>query len=177
MRKTFFPVLMLSLISVSSTAIAAAQVKPGLWEVTTRSDAMKNAPKISPEQAAQMRKLGIDITKMQDDGITTRTCLTKEMAERDQPIPVDQKETGCQTKNMQKNGNTYSMDIVCNSAEMKGEGKAKGSYSGGENFTATYAFKGIMSGHPVNQHSDTTGKWLGADCGNVKPVSDYLKKK
>ena len=24
---------------------------------------------------------------------------------------------------------------------------------------------------------DTSGKWLGADCGNVKPLGDFMQKK
>jgi hypothetical protein len=54
---------------------------------------------------------------------------------------------------------------------MKGEGKAKGTFTGTDRFTSTYDFKGTMDGQPVNQHHDSSGKWLSAECGNVKPAS------
>jgi hypothetical protein len=60
---------------------------------------------------------------------------------------------------------------------MKGEGKARGTFSGNESFTSTYDFKGTMNGQPVTQHHDSGGKWLSADCGNVKPVGDTPPKR
>jgi hypothetical protein len=59
---------------------------------------------------------------------------------------------------------------------MKGKGKGQGTFSGGERFTSTYDFKGTSGGRPVAQHQETSGKWLGADCGNVRPVGNYLRK-
>jgi hypothetical protein len=60
---------------------------------------------------------------------------------------------------------------------MKGEGKARGTFAGGEKFTSTYDFNGSMHGQPVSQHQESSGKWLGADCGSVKPLDELLPKK
>lgn len=169
--------VVLSLCSLSSLAFAAGQMKPGLWEMTMKSDALKNMPKIPPEQMEQMRKMGINVPQMQDGGMVTKVCITKQMADSDQLPGMDKNESGCQSKNMQHSGNSYSVDIVCNGPDMKGEGKAKGSFSGNESFASTYDFKGTMHGQPVNQHQESRGKWLSADCGSVKPLGEMTPKK
>lgn len=176
MRIFAIPTLMLSLLSVSTATFAAGQIKPGLWEMTVKSDAMKNMPQIPPAQMEQMRKMGINIPQMKDGAMVTRVCISKQMAERDQPPVMAQNEAGCQAKNYQHSGTGYSLDIVCN-GPMKGEGKARGTFAGSESFTSTYDFKGTMQGQPVSQHQDTSGKFLSADCGSVKPIEDLIPKK
>ncbi|GIZ50039.1 DUF3617 domain-containing protein [Noviherbaspirillum aridicola] len=175
MRKTTVAVLLCSLLSAQ--ALAAGQMKPGLWEMTTKSDAMKNMPKIPPEQMEQMRKMGVNVPQFQDGAMVTRVCITRQMAEGDQLPGLEKNEMGCQSKNMVRNGGSYSVDIVCNGAAMKGEGRAKGTFNGNESYTSTYDFKGTMHGQPVNQHSENSGRWLSADCGNVKPVAEMMPKK
>jgi hypothetical protein len=176
MRKTSASILMLSLLSASPAVLAAGQLKPGLWEMTMKSDAMKNMPKIPPEQLEQMRKKGVEMPQMQDGGMVQKVCITREMAERDGAAKMHAAEGGCQPKNFISTGNSYSGDIVCNGPELKGEGKVKGTYSGNESFSSTYHFKGAAAGHPVNQRSENSGRWLSADCGNVKPAGEARKK-
>jgi hypothetical protein len=176
MRIFAISTLMLSLLSVSIAAFAAGQIKPGLWEMTVKSDAMKHMPQIPPAQMEQMRKMGINIPQMKDGAMVTKICISKQLAARDQLPVMTQNEAGCQTRNYQQNGTGYTLDIVCNGL-MKGEGHARGTFSGGERFTSTYDFKGTMQGQPVNQHQDTSGKFLSADCGSVKPIEDLIPKK
>lgn len=175
--RTLAAVLTLSLSSVSVAASAAGHIKPGLWGMTVKSDAMKNMPKISAEQMEQMRKLGINIPQMTDGGMVTKVCVSKQMAERDQPPVAAQKESGCQTRNFRRGGGGYSADIVCDGPMMQGEGKVKGSFSGDESFASIYDFKGTAQGRPISQHQESSGRWLGADCGDVKPVDELMPKK
>jgi hypothetical protein len=177
MRTFAIPALLLSLLSVSITATAAGQLKPGLWEMTVKSDAVKSMPNIPPAQLEQMRKMGIDVPQMKDGAMLTKVCISKKMAERDEPPVTAQNQAGCQPKNYQRSGNGYSVDVVCDGPMMKGEGKARGTFAGGEKFTSTYDFNGSMHGQPVSQHQESSGKWLGADCGSVKPLDELLPKK
>ena len=177
MRKFALPLLLCSMMSVSVSAIAAGQMKPGLWEMTMKSDAMKNMPKMSPEQMEQMRKMGMNVPQMQDGGMVTKVCISKQMAESSQAPGMEKNDMGCQTKNFQRSGNSYSADVVCNGNDMKGEGKVKGSFSGDTSFTSTQDFKGMMHGQPVNQHHENSGKWLSADCGSVQPMGEAKPKK
>lgn len=162
--------LLCPMVLASVTAWAAEQMKPGLWEMRMKSDETANMPKMTPEQMEQMRRMGITMPQTQDGAIVTKMCITKQMAERNQPPGMD--DSGCQSKNYRRTGNTYTVDIVCTGPTMKGEGKARGTFAGNESFTSTYDFKGTMNGQPVTQHHESSGKWLAADCGNVKPIGD-----
>jgi hypothetical protein len=175
MRQFSIPLLFCSMLYVP-VAVAATQMKPGLWEMTMKSDAMKNMPKIPPAQMEQMRKLGLEIPQMQDGGIVTKVCVTPEMVEGNAMPGMDPDDSGCEVKNQQQSGNSYSADMVCDGSTMKGRGKVYGTFSGDTGFTSTYDFKGTVAGRPVDQHHETSGKWLSADCGNVKPASEMMPK-
>ncbi len=175
MRKTTISILICCAASASG-AWAAGQMKPGLWEMSMKSDAFKAMPKMSAQQMAQMRKMGVEIPQMQDGAMISKVCITREMAERRQP-PMAHNNSGCEVKNSRTSGSSYSSDIVCNGAVMKGTGTVKGSYSGDTSYTSTYDFKGTMHGQPVTNHHETSGKWIAADCGAVKPVGEMRPKK
>ena len=171
MKKAAMSALLVVLMCSSSAVWAAGKMKPGLWEMTVKTDAMKNMPKLSAEQQEQMRKAGVNLPNMQDGGMTMKMCMTKEMTEREQTPGSGQSQLGCESKNAQQSGNSYSVDIVCNSATMKGEGKMKGVFNGSESYSSTYDFKGTVHGRPTTQHHESNGKWLSADCGSVKPIT------
>lgn len=179
MRHASCSILLLAMLSVlcNPAAWAAGQTRPGLWEMTVKSDAMKEMPKIPPDQMEQMRRMGIAMPQMHNGGLVTKVCISKAMAERDHPPGMADKESGCQTKNMQRSSSGYAMDVVCNGPAMKGEGKARGTFAGNDSFTSTYDFNGTMHGQPIRQHHETSGKWLGADCGDVKPIDALMPKK
>ncbi len=165
----------LSTVSMVAPAVAAGNMKPGLWEMTTQSPMMKNMPKISPEQIEQANKMGIDISQLQSGAIVNKVCITKEMAERDEPPPMSGKEAGCEVTSQSRTGATYRMEMACSGAEMKGKGSSKTVFSnGGESFSSTSTFDGTVQGVPVNDHIDTSGRWVNADCGSVKPIRNPL---
>lgn len=174
MRKTIWWVLSLGM--ATPFAFAQEKLKPGLWEMTMKSDAMKNMPKIPPEQLAQMRKMGVHVPHMQDGGMVTRVCITREMAEQEQ-MPMTQNQSDCQAKNYQRSGNSYSVDVVCKGPNLNGSGKVTGKMNGSEHFSSTYDFKGSAHGQPITQKHENSGKWLSSDCGGVKPMTHAPVKK
>lgn len=175
MYKKPMSILLFLALGSSSAAWAAGAMKAGLWEMTTKSDAMKSMPKMSPQQLEQMRKMGMNMPQMQDGAMVSKICISKAMAEREQPVPHPQeKEAQCQSKNFQRSGSSYSVDIICDGPRLKGEGKAQGTYSGNDRYTSTYDFKGMSGDKPISHHQESTGKWLGADCGDVKPMDELM---
>ena len=176
MRKTVFLALACSML-FSSAAAMAGSIKPGLWEMNVKSNAMQNMPKMSPEQMEKMKQMGISVPQMQDGGMIVKMCMTKEMVEHDQPPQMNQNQSGCQVKNYKRNGGTFSADMVCDGPNMQGVGTMKGEYSSSESFSNTYDFKGTAHGRPVNHHQEAAGKWLAANCGDVKPYTELMPKK
>jgi hypothetical protein len=65
---------------------------------------------------------------------------------------------------------------VCDNPNRKGTASIKGTFNGSEALTTTYDFQGTRRGQPINEHHEVTGKFLGSDCGSVKPVMDPSKK-
>jgi hypothetical protein len=173
MRKSNSTILMFCLLFAFSMASAAAPMKPGLWEMTMGSEEIRNMPKPSREEMEQMeqvRRMGIPVPQLKDGAMVLRACVTEEMAGSDEPLQMNMGQDGCQMKNFIKTGNSYSADIVCNGPQRRGQGKVKGTYFGSDRFVSTYDFKGTAGGHPINEHAEQSGKWLSADCGDIKPV-------
>jgi hypothetical protein len=177
MRKTFLSLLAASFAmaatAMATTAMAAEHnIRPGLWEVTTTSGLLKLVPHIPPNQMEQLRDLarqnGIDMPEIRNGAATSKVCITKEMADRKIPPNLYEHESGCAAKNVTHAGNSYKMDLVCDGARLKGNGKAEGSFTSPESFTGRTEFTGDVQGNPVNERADTTGRWIGASCGSVK---------
>jgi hypothetical protein len=160
---------LLPVIFLFSTTYAAEKIKPGLWEMRMRSDEIKSMPKIPKEQQDQMKQMGIKIPTMEDGVMVTKICVTREMSERDDFSMQQKEQSSCKTQNMIRSKDSYSLDLICNSPELKGTGKVKGSYASTESMQSTYDFKGTSYERPISQHMETTGKWLSSDCGEIKP--------
>lgn len=169
MRPSAISVLAVSLLCAAA-AQAAGNMKPGLWEITTQSDAMQSMPKIPPAQIERMRKMGVDVPQFQNGAIVSKVCISKEAAERSQWPQPDQGNKDCKTGAPQQQGADYTADIVCDGPNMKGKGTLRASFAGNESFSSSTDFKGSAGGHPIQEHSVTSGKWLSADCGSVQPV-------
>ena len=166
MKKT---VLVVTCCLLPIAAFAAGHGKPGLWEISTKMS-MAGAPQIPPEQLAQMKQMGIKIPGMGGDPIVIKQCVTKEQAERDEPPKTQNEKSGCEMQNAKQDATSYSADMVCN-GEMKGKGEMKVSYNNKDSYNGSMHFKGTEGkrGHEIEMTTEFAGKWLGADCGDVKP--------
>jgi hypothetical protein len=173
----FFSVAVVLMLLCSIPAFAGSTIKPGLWEVTLQSSSLKNMPKISPEQIEQMRKMGVDMAQLQTGAIVNKICITKDMAERESLPQMNHKESGCEMKNQKRTSDGYTMDMICNGAQMKGKGSSKTVFASDQSFSTTSEFKGMMQEMPINDRTDTSGKWLSSDCGSVKPIRDTMPGK
>lgn len=174
MRHTLLPLLAVSFLLGSSASAAEPDIRPGLWEMTTTSELLKLAPHVPPEQMQQLRDLarknGIDMPDVRNGAATSKVCITREMAERKIPPNLYQRESGCAAQNVTRNGNTYTTDLVCSGDRLNGSGKAEGTFTSAESFSGRTEFVGDVQGVPVNERAETSGRWVSASCGTVKPL-------
>lgn len=181
MPRVFFPIVAISVLAVMSLPASAERLKPGLWEMSTKMDQMKTMPKIPPEQMEQLKKMGIAVPESRADGaMVTKVCFTKEFTERDPKdaqdhLPPEARQE-CKSQNFSFQGSSYSGEVICNGQNIQGKGSIKGSY-GGDSMSSVYDFKGTSQGKPMSQHIENQGKWLSSDCGNVRPITDFMPKK
>jgi hypothetical protein len=160
-------------------APAAAQTsEPGLWEyriaLKSGSGRMEGAmaqmqqelARMPPEQRKMIEQtlagqgMGVD-----GSGQSVRVCLTKEQAARGQMPTGDDK---CRQTSLNRSGQTVRFAFVCQgNPPTKGEGTF--TFQGSKGFDGQTVVETAVDGKPERIESRVQGRWLGADCGNVKP--------
>jgi hypothetical protein len=173
MRKCF---LALSILSFASAAHSAENnMRPGLWEMTATSNLLALARQIPPDQMQRLsnlaRQYGFDMPKIQDGAASSQVCITPQMADQKIPPSLYHAQSGCSATNAVRNGNSYTMDLVCAGPELKGSGKAQGTFTSPESFSGRTEFNGEVRGNPVSDQAVTSGRWISASCGTVKPAN------
>jgi hypothetical protein len=164
------------------SASAGPRQKPGLWEISTQSE-MKNdrlkakaaqqQPQMTPEMMAQMQQYGIKMPQINSQGAMTQSmsqkiCLTPEQAAKAEH-PDFGRSQQCQMTKSSYSGNTFTGEMKCNSPEMQGTGTISMTLDSDAAYHGTMHFSGTSAhGGPMEMNNQISGKWLGADCGDVK---------
>jgi hypothetical protein len=198
--KNYLPKFFL-LVLFSIAAVAAGDnfnIKPGLWETTTVSQS-PGAPAISAEQQAQMDKMRASLSpemrakleaaqkKSQANAAAPhvrKSCVTQE--DLNKPLAMDGgRDDGKCTKTVLKStSSVQEVRVDCKSDRYNSSGTIKLKASNSENWSGTLetVLTPVGQGSPMTIRTNVSGKWLGADCGDVKPheqsdaVREMLKK-
>ncbi len=168
-------IIALVFVSITTSAQAAeTSMRPGLWEIATSSDLLLLVPHIPADQMQSIKDLateyGFEVPPIENGAAISKACITPEMAKQKSPPIFAQNQLGCVTKNSTHTGNNYKMDFVCDSPDLKGTGTAEGAITSPESFSGKTTFNGLAQGNAVNEQADINGKWIGAMCGDVKPL-------
>jgi hypothetical protein len=175
---------LLAAVAASFAGAAGAQsLKPGLWEMTNKvqmsgesgaqmaqmQQQMANMP---PDQRRMveemMKKQGVQMGTGPGGGMSVKICMTKEMVERDQ-VSSGQQRGDCQTTQYPRTGNTMKMAFTCTNPPSKGEGQV--TFHGPDSYSMKMVVDTQVQGKPERVNMEGTSKWLGADCGTVKPIA------
>jgi len=159
---------------------SAQNMKPGLWEIATQmqgsgqtGDVMAKAQKqmenMPPEQRKMMQdmmaKKGVQMGTGGGGGMTIKICMTQEMVDRNE---VGRQQPGCTQTNSQRSGNTMKFSYSCTQPPSSGEGTV--TFSSPEAYNMKMATTTVR-GNPEKMDMQTSGRWLGSDCGNIKPLA------
>jgi hypothetical protein len=161
-------------------------LKPGLWEsrivkqvtdgrdtTSQMTDAMSqvqnNLARLPPEKRAQLEAMMKEhgALRMGTAG-TTRLCISPEMAGRNKPI-VDP-EGRCQPAKINQSGNHTSFEINCNANGTVMTGRGESTANGDVITSRVDVSTRTGKGETHILHNETEMKFLGADCGDVKPI-------
>ncbi len=174
---------------ISVSASHAQAMKPGLWETTHKS--MSGSDGITDKMAQmqqQLASLPPEQKKMLQDmmakqgvtvgdagmngmsGMSVKTCMTKEMIERNE---VPQSQSGCTASAAPRSGNTQQISFTCAKPPSSGEGLIN--FNGPEAYLMKMTVSTQMRGRAEKMELEGTGRWLGADCGDVKPIQGLKK--
>jgi hypothetical protein len=165
--------------SLAAQPAPAQVIKPGLWDTNSKmggnpkvQDAMALAQQqlanLNPEQRQRiegmMAKHGVSIGS---DGVAAKMCVTREMAAQQQ-LPIQQR-GNCNYRHDPVSGNSMKFSFTCTDPQANGEGSVT--------FTSPTAYSSSMrvtssaTGSPETVTVDSTGRWLGADCGAIQPIA------
>lgn len=171
MHKTLLSIALL--LTVSTANSAEFNMRPGLWELTTTSDLLKLVPLISPNQmqdlATLAKQYGIDMPKINNGAATSQVCITPEMSTQKIPTILSKNQYGCDIKDVTQNKGDYKINLICESATLKGRGVSEGMFTNPEIFSGRTEFNGVIQGNPIHEIAYTDGRWINTSCGTVKP--------
>jgi hypothetical protein len=164
-------------------AIAGAQtMKPGLWELSNKvssqdgqlngamAEMQKQLASMSPEQRQAMQQMmernGVQMNIGAGGALTSRMCMTKEMIERKE-FPVQ--EGDCKQKTTPVSANRMKIAFSCTRPPTSGEGEMI--VDSDTSYRVKMHVKGTDGGQQQTVDMDAAGKWLGADCGKLRPIN------
>jgi len=168
--------------SVLALPAPAQNLRPGLWEVTNHvgspdgklqaamAQMQQQLAHIDPAQRKMMEQMmakhGVELAGG-DGGIRARTCVTPEMAARNE-VPVQQHGSCTQTRGPMTGG-SMKIAFACTHPHASGEGEL--SLMGDTGYRIRMNVTSDARGENETITMDATAKWLGADCGAVKPFA------
>lgn len=165
--------LLLTLVAACAATLlpAAAQtLKPGLWEMQQKTSGDPQMDQRMAEMRQQMEAMPPQQRKQMEammggGGVTrVRFCLTPEMAQRNEiAFPAGD----CQSR-QQRSGNELRVAYTCTRPRSKGDMQI--TLTGAEAFAIHSTSTSDTGGKPQTLVVDGTGRWLAADCGDVKPI-------
>lgn len=160
----------------------AQKLSPGLWENTASmqsADGKTNAmmaqaqeamAKMPPEQRKMMQdmmaKQGVQLGNNSGGGMTIKVCMTQEMVDRNE---VGRQEPGCTHTYSQRTGNTMQFSYVCTKPPSSGEGQI--TFASPEAYNMKMTSTTTVQGAPQKIEMQNNGRWLGGDCGTIKPLA------
>jgi len=168
--------LLLVLAILAAAQASAQNIKPGLWELTSKvktgnaqqdqamSAAAAQFAAMPPEQRAQveamMARNGISMPKAGSDGTLTMTmCITPEMAARKE-VPLNQ-QGQCTSKQEPVVGG-MNISYTCTAPPSSGTGQLR--FVGDNAYTMTMHVTNNGAAGPRAVDMESSGRWLSATC-------------
>jgi len=172
------------LLASGALGASAQGMQAGLWEFTTQMSgdaggqmnaAMEKMQKqmaaMPPEQRKMMQdimaKQGVQMGSGGGSGITMKVCMTQEMVDRNELASGQRGE--CKNNFSPRMGNTMKYSFSCSNPPSSGEGEV--TFTSRETYTNHMTMTSTVNGKPEKMEMNGSGKWLGKDCGTVKPLA------
>lgn len=175
----------LLLALLAGSAAAQTTLKPGLWELQHKAGGNPEIDKamaemreqmaaMPPEQRKQMEAMmarrGMQMAPAAGGGMAMKMCMTREMVERNQ---IADHRGDCKTTRQQRSGNTLTLAFTCSKPPSRGETQV--TFASPEAYSSRTTITTTGDGQAETMTVEGTGRWLGADCGEVQPIQPPKK--
>lgn len=170
--------LALSALCLSPAAWSQAPpIKAGLWETRQLHSEMDGKPMPQMGAAmAQLDKLPPEQRKMIEQrmaqqgvgmqGGAIRMCISAEMLK--QNAWSHQPSQRCKMEVLERGGSRWRWKSSC--TDPKGEGEGQTQFEGDSAYTSDMRWVTERNGQRHEMKMKTQARWLGADCGGIKPM-------
>lgn len=170
-----------AVLLAAGAAQAQQRIRPGLWENTlamkmgggqmegAMAQMREQMASMSPEQRAQveamMARQGMGAAGGRPN-TTVRTCVTPEMASRNDFNPGDSR---CRSTAHQRTGNTVKFKVTCESDQGPSEGEGEFTLVSETATKSKMSVTATRQGQAWRMDVESASRWVAADCGDVKP--------
>ena len=160
----------------------AQSMKPGLWEINNQmhssdgqmekamAQAQQQMANMPPEQRKMMQdmmaKQGVQMGAGGGTSVTAKICMSQEMVGRND---FSGQRGECSHTTSHRMGNTIKYSFICTKPASSGEGEV--TFQGRDAYTQKMSITTTVKGKPEKMDMHSRGKWLGNDCGNIKPIA------
>lgn len=180
MRTIILGSLTIVCVVVCAQGVARAQtappIKPGLWQVRSErevdgqksqmpdmSEGLKSLPPEARKQIeAMMKQRGVDV----GGGGDMKICLSRDSLD---PGQWESHQGSCKTDYSSRSGSTWKWHTSCQEPASETDGEAR--FTGPESYTVKTATTMTVQGETRTTRMTLNSKWLGADCGDLKPIT------
>lgn len=169
------------ILLASAAGVSAQNIKPGLWEITTNIQSggkdmgaamekmQKQMASMPPEQRKMMEdmmaKRGVKIGVSPGGGMAAKVCMTQEMVDRQEVAPPRE---GCTHTKSPRLGNSMKFAYKCTQPPSSGQGEV--TFTSPETYTSKMSLSSTNKGAEQTMDMQSSGRWLGGDCGDIKPI-------
>jgi hypothetical protein len=153
--------------------------KPGLWQVkmtqldangkempSPQADAMaRMSPEAKARMAEMMKARGV---MLPDESGAMKACISKESLDSGawQQVASD---SGCTTTYSSTTGSAWKWHTTCTSLKSESDGETV--FSGSTGYKTKVTSTTTVMGQTRTSTRVMEGTWLGADCGDIKPIA------
>lgn len=180
------PLFALAALCVPNASAQQLKIKPGLWQLDMTLPGQAGANPMAehikrmkeqmasmpPEQRKQIASALAEVeargTEFTNEGVRTKACVTEQnLANFD--FLGNRGTESCTRKTSAVPGG-MNLSMQCTRPQMSVDARLK--YQGEK----AYTFESVATvpgpdGKPMTHKTSGSGKWLGSDCGAIKPVS------
>ncbi len=179
--RTFKKLIFAGGLGLAVVAAQAQTTQAGLWEISSKmelsgnsemakqvAEAQKQMAAMPPAQRKMMEdmmaKQGMNMSMKGDGSTVMKVCITPEMANRP---PVEQQKD-CTYQFPARSGNTQRFSFQCTKPVSSGEGEIN--FKGANDYIGNMKITTTDQGKKETVSMSTTGKFLGSNCGSIKPL-------
>jgi hypothetical protein len=173
-------------LAAFACSAGAQDLKPGLWQITHKTRGSGDMAQAMSSMHQQMANLPPEQRKLMQDsmarqgmqvdgaapggGMTIKVCMTPEMVQHNQ-LPATRSD--CNSTSQARSGNTMKVAFACTNPPSNGQGEV--TFLGPEAYTSKMTVTSGAEGKSQQVTMESSGKWIAADCGKVKPPATRKK--